>query len=285
MGFLDEFRKLLFGVRSVTKSTAEKGLEKGQEIGRDLSEKAGTVREKGAELWSSMSEKGKEVTDELQNSTGEWLESAQDFTQQVGEKVLDTGSEFIRKGRDFAEELGSKVLGTEGSQPRSEASVDALFNDSFGHEDPEADRESLKDDIMDKATKVGEHLLEAKKDLARGASALGNKLSQKFDELLERSQEEAAKAASATESAPNPLDQQELLTKSAFDDTDDFFKKAEAFAEGRYQEVRNPGGPLRPTITGKENAPKKEGDFLPGFDDLDGDGNEIIDDAILHEEE
>ena len=78
----------------------------------------------------------------------------------------------------------------------------------------------------------------------------------------------------------------EHLRKNALDDKDDFFKKAEAFADGRYDEVTDPFSD-KPKIV-KNEGPKKSSDdssaTLPGFEDLDGDGDELIDDALLDDE-
>ena len=74
--------------------------------------------------------------------------------------------------------------------------------------------------------------------------------------------------------ADTPVD----LSKSELEGKDDFFKKAEAFAEGR------PMDGSTPIEINTDEVAKKETKQAFGFEDLDGDGNEIIDDAIIEEE-
>ena len=66
---------------------------------------------------------------------------------------------------------------------------------------------------------------------------------------------------------------------SLLDDKDDFWSKADKYADGDYsmgkaQIIKN---------TTPESDDKLDLDPLKGFEDGDGDGNEIIDDAIIVE--
>ena len=106
-----------------------------------------------------------------------------------------------------------------------------------------------------------------------------------MDNLIEKAEVENAKMAA--EDAANPTD---FSKKVGYEDTkgsllegkDDFFSKAEAFADGRYGEVTKV-----PRVTPIEDA-QVESDgpveiTKPGFEDLDGDGNAIVDDAIIED--
>jgi len=135
------------------------------------------------------------------------------------------------------------------------------------------------------AESVGEKVLDIKDDLVdKAKDAVGN-LGEKMNDLVEKAEAENAKFAA--EEAANPT---EFSKKVGYDDTkgsmlegkDDFFSKAEAFADGRYGEVTN-----TPTITPIEDAQiDTDGPIeinKPGFEDLVGDGNAIVDDAIVED--
>jgi hypothetical protein len=67
------------------------------------------------------------------------------------------------------------------------------------------------------------------------------------------------------------------LGKSTLEGQDDFFSKAERFAKGE---------PLddRPDVEITQGEPQQKKDIkAAGFEDLDGDGDEIIDDAIIED--
>lgn len=75
---------------------------------------------------------------------------------------------------------------------------------------------------------------------------------------------------------------------SMLKDKGSFFEKAAAFAEGRYDDVRNMGKEIiekddMKIIIDKDAKKKPSEGTAYGFEDADGDGNEIIDDADIIE--
>ena len=81
----------------------------------------------------------------------------------------------------------------------------------------------------------------------------------------------------------------DALKKGALDTKDSFFEKAARFADGDYH---NEGAPRPEGEISITDAPEgyvaknKQGDTpLPGFEDSDGDGNELIDDATIVEDD
>ena len=74
------------------------------------------------------------------------------------------------------------------------------------------------------------------------------------------------------------------LEKSTLEGKDDFFAKAERFAEGDYH---NEGeGTVRILDSKEKEAPQEKEPFkgdIHGFEDTDGDGDPLIDDAIIEE--
>ena len=134
--------------------------------------------------------------------------------------------------------------------------------------------------IKDVANTIGSKVIAASSDLSDRATEVGAKISDKLDDTVRKAEEWAAEeAAEPKYKDPNPE-----LGKSSLEDKDDFFAKAAAFADGRYEDVRDPFSG-KPKIVGKNEVEKPiNTNPLPGFEDLDGDGNEIIDDALIEEE-
>ncbi|TVR88530.1 MAG: hypothetical protein EA411_04805 [Saprospirales bacterium] len=140
---------------------------------------------------------------------------------------------------------------------------------------------SKKAQSQSESSSQKERLYESIEELKNRASAAGSKVKKGMDEFLDdvqkksdeldRIEEEEAKKYSG------PL---KFRDKSLLDDKDDFFKKASAFADGR------PMPDEKPEAIKKKSDDKKSEDTrkVYGFEDLDGDGDEIIDDAIIEEE-
>ena len=114
------------------------------------------------------------------------------------------------------------------------------------------------------------------------ANEIGEKLSDKYDETYEK-----AKALEAQEAlepkgefADTPLD----AGGSLLDGTDDFFSKAERYAEGDYSDKNSMKvGDTEISLPSGEST--KELGKVAGMEDIDGDGNELVDDAIIIEDE
>lgn len=190
-----------------------------------------------------------------------------DTAEKVGAKVMEHGGEALEKVMGAAEQLGEKVLPV---------------------------MEDAGEKIMHVAEDIGGKILEKGGETLERAKILGNDLLEKASGLMERAQEEAAKEnmddtirqaqnmgeeaarkASATDFSKPPIDTKEGL----LDKHESFFERAARFAEGDYNsqpEIRRD-----PNYT---SAPKPEGS-VAGFFDNDGDGNELIDDAIIDDSE
>lgn len=110
----------------------------------------------------------------------------------------------------------------------------------------------------------------------------GEKIREKLDSFLDDVEKKSAKLDEIErlekEKHTGPMD---YRGKSLLDDKDDFFEQAKAFADGRPAPPK--GMRIEETEANKPN--KKDKRKVYGFDDLDGDGDEIIDDAIIEEQE
>jgi hypothetical protein len=142
--------------------------------------------------------------------------------------------------------------------------------------------DAQQDPLVDKAADIAKSKVDKAKEMFDKAS---DKIQGKFDETLKKAEE--FEAQEAKEKADNPTGIREdsthadALKGSLLSGTDSFFDKAAKFAEGDYS------GSQEGQITINEpgaDANKNTGS-VKGFEDLDGDGDEIIDDAIVEEEE
>lgn len=118
-----------------------------------------------------------------------------------------------------------------------------------------------------------------RKTVSDKSAELKGKMDELLDDVEQKSGELDEIERKEKESASRPL---EYRGKSLLDDKDDFFSKAEAYAEGR---------PLPPTgmefsQSEEESGAKPTEDKrkVYGFEDLDKDGDELIDNAVIEEE-
>ena len=253
MGIFSEVKKLIFGAESLGKSAINKGKDFAKETGEDLWEKAGTLGEDVAEKTSGLRDAILHQAEGTINmvTKSETLKNVAESTERIGEKILSKGEELINKGTDQVEKLGQTILGE-------------------NNENLEKAKEFT--------ASVGSKVIETKDKLVHKAEELIDDINEKIDETLAKS-----KVEEAAEAAKPKMDLKEMLDKndgSLLKDKDSFFSKAEKFAKGDYN------GVLEGQITVKDATIKdKEPSKAAGFTDLDGDGNEVIDDAIIDTEE
>lgn len=321
MGFFDEIKKVVFGVKSVSKSAADKVMDKGRDAAVKSGEYIDKTRDKVEDMTEGLSDKAEnawnKAIDSAENigakvidKTGDLFDNAKDFTENIGGKVINRADDLFDDAKDIVEDLGEKILDSAGRtfqkvKDLSEKTDDAsdtirpekhgfsdsdtgmhkenIFDESDGVKDTANENtDDFSDELKAAAGLIGEKASGLKSDLVEKAKILSDKLSDKLDETLHKA-ENLAKSEAAQ---PEFREHGDQLKKSAFDDKDDFFKKAEAFADGRYDAVSDPFS-QKAEIIGKEEIQKKPENQHPiaGFEDLDGDGNEIIDDALIDSDE
>ncbi len=225
---------------------------------------AGTVGEEmmktGESLMSKIKQTAKDVGDAIDSNP--MVEQAKNVAENVGDKVLDTGEKFMEKFGEAAEKVGEVVIDKGGEAVDKAQSI---------------------------AEELGSKILKAKDDLMTKAEAEASKSGDTMDSILKKAKDLAdkmeEKVAGKTDSefADTPID----LSESELDKKDSFWEKAEKFASGDYDMK----GDKKPTANEGEITIQKDPDYKPklkegnvkGFDDLDGDGNELIDDAIVEE--
>jgi hypothetical protein len=102
---------------------------------------------------------------------------------------------------------------------------------------------------------------------------------------MEETIEEAKRAAEVAEARARAFDGKEGARdtdESTLSGTDSFFDRAARFADGDYA---NEGGKDMQIKQNPDAKPKEEGGLIAGFLDSDGDGDSLIDDAEIVEED
>lgn len=271
MGFMKWINRVVFGAESVAKSAGKEAVHTGKEAMEDLAERAEELYDKGKD---KAAEWGDELVDKFEDLTGSKEEVPEESqTDELVNDILSdekesptaeesladkppTGPKPGDKTKEFIEKTGEKVL-------------------------------SGMDTIVEK----GEEILEKKGELFEQAKEkieeATDKLKAKYDDLVEKAEESARE--DAREKAENPTGFREdsthadqLKKTDILSGTDDFFDKADSFAKGNYGAFTD-----EPQISKDPTAKKEEVDDRStyGFEDLDGDGNDIIDEAIIDDSE
>lgn len=314
MGFFNDLKKVLFGAKSTARSAGRKAREEGEELFDKAREGAKGAARK-AEDWMNTS--GKEAVE----GASEWLEQTGREIGQKGEELVDDARDWARRqGGEKKDKPVEEELFDRAEQMREEAPEEKPED-----ADPDPPGEEREPDFLersgkkvmdtaeelgerilgtrekedpewvkkakDTSEKVGERVLEEGGKVWDKVEEAGKGLRERFDQLVEKASEEAEKEkleeelrkAKAMEEA---LERKVKSRESAKDDSlldthDSFFDKARRFAEGDY---RGEGEDMRIEKDDQYIEKKKEG-TVKGFEDRDGDGDEIVDDAILDEGE
>lgn len=255
MGIIKDLKNIFFGASSITKHAAEKATD--------------YIKEEGAEILDK--------TKDIASNAGETiLEKTSDFKDNVldgGDSILDKGSDLLGKGKDKLTDIGENIS----SSPMVDKMKD--FTEDVG--------EKVMDkggDLLEKgktvSEDVGERVLDAKDKFMDKASEVKDQMSEKLEATMDKADAwaEAEKAKPKKEFADDTID----ASGSLLEGKDDFFSKADKFAGGEYDAFSE--GKITIEEPKSIEKPKFE-DQKPatGFKDLDGDGNEIIDDAIIEE--
>lgn len=272
MGFMKWINRVVFGAESVAKSSGKKAVQTGKDVMEDLSQRAEELYEKGKEEVNDWKRK---QSSEVSESHGD-AASAEEFVSSSLEEdiVPDISKEEIK-----SEELKESSNPAKSREPQA-GDKTKEFVELTGKKVLEA---------MDSMVHKGEHLtIEGSKKwekLKAKADDLGQDLRIKFEELLEKAERMAQEEAEEKRRNPTGIREDsthaDALKGSTLSGTEDFFKKAKAFGEGDYSAASD-----KPVIEkGEEILKEKDDRKVYGFEDMDGDGDEIVDDAIIDEEE
>jgi hypothetical protein len=134
-------------------------------------------------------------------------------------------------------------------------------------------------DLLDRGAEIGADLKEKASDFVDHANVEAEKM--KMEDTIE----EAKQAAEVAEARARAFDGKEGArdtSESTLSGTDSFFDRAGRFADGDYA---NEGGKDMQIKDNPDAKPKEKGGLIAGFLDSDGDGDSLIDDATIIEEE
>lgn len=222
MGLLDPLKKLLFGVKGVTKHQAEQAIDYTKEKGEDLFDKTvdmmkdagqilgktgAKVLDKVDDLWEKKPETPniQKVTEDnpVASSPSDFVDPIKDKMEKIGDKAADT----LGKVKETAKEVGSKM-------------VDA--SDDFWKK-----AEDFSENVVEKARTKGSELFEKAKQVAEEKSKV---LNQKIDEFIEKEKAIEAKEPKG-EFADTPISENKNLTDPLMKKHEDFFDKAKKFLD------------------------------------------------------
>ncbi len=241
--------------------SAEDTFGKAKEFAKNAGEKAKLT---GKEILDKLEGTATSVGETVRKKSSPVVEKAKDVLENVGDKALDAGEKFVEKFGEASETVGGAVL---------EKSGEAL------------------EKAKGLAENIGAKILKARDELVEKAQEEAAKTGDSADNLVDKAKEMAAeledKIAGETKNPKALSSTPPDVSSSELDKHGSFWEKAEHFAEGDYQ------------MEGKGETPKegemkiqKDPDFVKkpkegkvkGFEDLDGDGDELIDDAIIDED-
>ncbi len=272
-------------------------------LGEDLSKTASDTIDKAKDLTEGVGEKVLEHANDLWTRTKETVED-------VGGQVIEKSKEVVEQTKSAAESVGGKVMEkTEDIFPKTEPTASATTNvtepdlakdiiDSAFDGNPEATPitppttepgPSIADSAADAASKLAGSVAAASEGLAEQAQVAVGKGKDVLDGLLDKAGDMAdqLKEKVGEDDYVEEVKMGYEETKgSLMDGHDDFFEKAAKYADGDYHNQGTVDTQMG-DVTIKQNPdyekPEATG-TVKGFDDLDGDGDELIDDAIILDE-
>ncbi|CAH1002143.1 hypothetical protein LEM8419_03060 [Neolewinella maritima] len=292
MPIFSDLKKIFFGAKSVAKH------------------QAGKVEDELTTQGDELLEMGKRAAAVVADRAPDYIKKGKDALNDLGDAVFRepdpvTPPDTTEQAKDIIDEelgFGSLDLSPEREAPKS-GSID--FEDGLEEGTPPTPKEpsalrQVADSSLDAAARAG---LKAKEQagklgdklLDRAAQA-GVDLKDKTDAFVEHANRETEKmdledtireakaAAAQAEARARAFDNKEgerTTEDSTLSGTDSFFDRADRFAKGDYH---NEGGKDMRVQDDPDFEPRKKSDLIAGFMDNDGDGDSLIDDAIIEEE-
>lgn len=316
MSLINDLKKIFFGAKAVAGSAAEKATDSAKEAAGEIKERTAEWTEAAREEAADLSAKAKDTLSDLKEKI--WEETSHAIEK--GRELKDQAETWVREKTETPPPPSQPTNFSAPASPEAQTGIPSTPKASSGPIDFEADDDEpaktpkapgalaetsdallnqaakagaqaldqakeLGGKVMDVSEQVGGALLEKGGQLMDKAMGLGDKLAGKVEDLVTRAQEEAdreslqdaaAKAEALNRQAQERADNAVKDSKSSLlDGKDDFFAKAERFARGEYHDTSLSKDP--------DHKPQGKSGKAAGFDDQDGDGNELIDDAIIDE--
>lgn len=272
MSFFSSLKKLFFTTESVAKSATDKAVDFAKEKATDLGNQAAGLKEtvidkthvakdKLDDFADKSWEKAKTIAEEVSEKADSMLDKAKEAAIQTKDQLAE--NEWVQKAGDIAENVGAKVIET-GQNALNKAGEIS---------------ENVGEKVLDASDKAWDKISDAKDVITDKAKDIAHQIGEKFDETLKKAEaymEEEAKKPKQEFSDKDLNTGGDLLSGK-----DDFFAKADQYGKGNYDAFSEGKITVNEPIDKIEKAPSK----IAGQEDLDGDGNDQIDDAIVVDEE
>lgn len=272
---------------------AEQGKEALSDLGDKVFKETESLVDKGAEL----KDKG---SDWINERLGNLNTSNENSTADVEARVKGATENVTKPSAAAPIDYEAGLTDTTPKAPSAarEAADNALDTAAKAGLEAKAAAEKLGSKIMDASEVVGDKVLEKGSELMDRAAEVGADLKSKANDFidhanveaekmkLEDSIEEAKIAAEQAEARARAFGNNESskdTSESLLDGTGSFFDRAAKFADGDYHRE----GTVRVV---KNDAPDSgdtggvDNKNITGFNDVDGDGDALIDDAQVEEE-
>jgi hypothetical protein len=302
MPLFNDLKKLFFGAKSVAKHQAGKAGETAKKAGDELSRQGSELVDLTKAAAFDLAAKtpgyikqGKDALSDLGDAVFKIDEKPQSNTTDEAKDIIDDELDFGKLNLtkepdapksgsiDFEEDL-QESASTPPPPPREPSAFKQVTDSTLDS----AARAGLK--AKDAAGRLGDELLDR-------AATVGAGLKGKADAFVDYANREAEKmkmedsiaqakaAAEQAEARARAFDKKEHereTDESTLSGTDSFFDRADRFARGDYH---NEGGKDMRVQDDPDYRPKQKSNLIAGFDDTDGDGDSLIDDAIIEGEE
>ncbi len=259
---------------------AESSWEKAKDVASDAGSKTAYAVTKGSEMADvSMTKPVEDLTDTsdfVESSHSKVADSANVESETIGDKISGlfektkeaaseavdhiSDSDIVKKAGAIAENVGSKVMET-GAVAMDKA---AQISENVGAK------------VLDASDQAWDKIGTVKEALAEKAKEVAGDLSQKFDDTVKKA--ETFLAEEDAKPKKDFADQTLTTGPDLLAGKDDFFAKASQYADGNYDAFSE--GKI--TVT-EQNKSDKQPSKTAGQEDHDGDGNDLIDDAIIVE--
>lgn len=243
---LKSFLNKIFGTTDETGKTTEQKVREGMDRAGDYVEKTGKeLREKSKPILDKMQDTSEVVGKKVMDSGKDFMDNAGEFTEDIGRKVLDATDQAWKTMQDSAKDIGQRIL--------NEDKTDKADTSSEG------EKERGSDQNQTSAEKPKEPFV-PKEDPFK-----------KYEGSNERSSH------------------MDALKGTPGFGSGSFFDKAGKFADGDFDGVKDEPNLSEDTSKHSDKTPEEPkqpwNQPVKGFEDGDGDGDPVIDDAIIINEE
>ena len=308
--------------RSVGRQAEEQSKKLGEELSeqsKDYYQKAKLRMEELDEEYRPKVEKkareAKSFAEELVNDAFNSTAPSEENTETKNKQTMDDKkkSEEEPKEEPSFEDIFSGKAQPPEDEPEKEASERRKQFDAFSEEFSRAAGEAgeqaaelserVGKKVLDASDKINERLFDEGEKLWDKAKKKGSGFMDRFEGFVDKANEEAEKESmdDLTDKAKamdeelerrvkergqrsNAENLERDRKKDPLGGMDSFFDKAGRFAEGDYTDEGSTSGEDLTIRRDPDYKPKENTGKVKGFDDLDGDGDEIIDDAILDDD-